>query len=298
MSENRYVNLDGSAAELCCGGLLSTADCLWAKHFAKSYYVRRKRIQGRKSSTLMYVVKGRYIYHFGNHTMTAEEGSVVYVPEGACYIYEIDADWVECWQIEFRVTEGAETLRLFSDEPVIAFADCPTVIQDALRQIVTLFPNVSRSAGYMLQSELYQILSVLTQTLERESGEGSRVSKAIGYIRNNCAESVSAAQLAELCGLSVSHMRKLFKEETGLTPVQFRNRQRIAEAQRILACGSMTISEIAYSLGFENVYEFSKLFKRETGMSPRDYKKSDHDPRLKPVRSNCISPVSGACHKN
>ena len=63
-------------------------------------------------------------------------------------------------------------------------------------------------------------------------------------------------------------MYRLFREETGTTPIEYRNRLRIQRACQLLRGRECTIGEIAALLGFESVYYFSRVFKKLTGVAP------------------------------
>ena len=72
---------------------------------------------------------------------------------------------------------------------------------------------------------------------------------------------------------SAGYVKKVFKKETGLTPLQYLTEKRLENAASNLAMsgGKGNISEIAYQCGFSEPLYFSRLFKRKYGVSPRSY---------------------------
>ena len=82
---------------------------------------------------------------------------------------------------------------------------------------------------------------------------------------------LSCARLAAACGVSECYFRRLFKEYSGHSPVEFRQRQRIERAKKLLLSDMYTVGEIASELHFSDVYHFSKTFKNLTGLSPTAY---------------------------
>ena len=71
---------------------------------------------------------------------------------------------------------------------------------------------------------------------------------------------------------SAGYVKKVFKKETGLTPLQYLTDKRLENAANNLAMnGGGSISEIAYQCGFSEPLYFSRLFKRKYGVSPRGY---------------------------
>ncbi|MBI5472461.1 MAG: helix-turn-helix transcriptional regulator [Ignavibacteriae bacterium] len=77
--------------------------------------------------------------------------------------------------------------------------------------------------------------------------------------------------LASQLNLSPKYLSDLLKQETGKTALELIHLYVIAEAKNLLVAGDRSISEIAYSLGFENPPYFSRLFRKEVGMSPKEY---------------------------
>ena len=72
---------------------------------------------------------------------------------------------------------------------------------------------------------------------------------------------------------SAGYVKKVFKKETGLTPLQYLTDKRLENAASNLTMsgGRGNISEIAYQCGFSEPLYFSRLFKRKYGVSPRSY---------------------------
>jgi AraC-like DNA-binding protein len=74
--------------------------------------------------------------------------------------------------------------------------------------------------------------------------------------------------------ISESHLRKLYKEETGISPMQYLNQKRIEYAKELLSrkcINRYKIKEIANLCGYQDPYYFSRLFKKQTGVNPEDW---------------------------
>jgi AraC-like DNA-binding protein len=76
-----------------------------------------------------------------------------------------------------------------------------------------------------------------------------------------------------LDGMPVSseHMRRVFKKETGKTPLQYLTDLRIDEARHVLATGTLSVKQVAQRVGIRDALYFTRLFTRATGVSPREY---------------------------
>jgi len=82
----------------------------------------------------------------------------------------------------------------------------------------------------------------------------------------------TVSYLAEKVNLSPNYLSDLLKKETGMNAQDHIHYHLIEEAKRILLTTNQSVSEIAYSLGFEYPQYFSKLFKRKTGNTPQEFR--------------------------
>lgn len=79
---------------------------------------------------------------------------------------------------------------------------------------------------------------------------------------------------ADKMNISAHYLSDMLKALTGLNAQQHVHEKLINRAKSLIASTSLTISEIAYQIGFEHPQSFHKLFKTKTGQSPKDYKNS------------------------
>ncbi len=78
--------------------------------------------------------------------------------------------------------------------------------------------------------------------------------------------------LAKRVGLTSSALRQRFTQQTGLSPADYITLRRIDEAARLLRETKLTITQIAFKVGFSSSQYFATAFKRRTGMSPLNYR--------------------------
>nr|WP_274319312.1 AraC family transcriptional regulator [Paenibacillus qinlingensis] len=72
--------------------------------------------------------------------------------------------------------------------------------------------------------------------------------------------------------ISTSHMRKIYKDETGMTIKDRVSERRLAAARTLLGDPRLKIQEIADQVGYLTVQSFTKAFKMETGKTPGEYR--------------------------
>jgi AraC-like DNA-binding protein len=123
--------------------------------------------------------------------------------------------------------------------------------------------------------------------IEQAEREPYRVRLAGAYIASRQTEDFSLCDVARAIHVSPFYLCKIFKRATGLTFVEFRNRLRIESAVKLLVNPRRSVSEIAYSVGFQSLSQFNRLFRRIVGQSPTAYRRS-LTRATKPQRRNGI----------
>lgn len=103
--------------------------------------------------------------------------------------------------------------------------------------------------------------------------EFSKLSKdIIAYVEVHLDETLSLNQLAEYFGRNPSSLSATFSRETGQTVTSFIQQARVNEALRLFNTTDMTVSEVAFAVGYQDFSYFSKIFSKQVGCSPRSYK--------------------------
>lgn len=232
----------------------------------------------RKFNGFVYLLNCDCTYEIsGGKTIEAKKGDVVYLP---------------------AFGEYKSNFKNFGDGPIdgilinLAFSDDkgePFYLPDKIK--VYRIPNSSYiklcftdilNYSKQLQKNIAEIKSVAYKilaylgTIDKErkinSGKYRSIFEGISYLENDVQQSLSIEEIAQLCHMTATYFRKLFKEYSGISPTQFRIQKKIETAKLLLSTDDMTISEISDHLGFENVSYFSKLFKKYEKKSPSQYR--------------------------
>lgn len=92
------------------------------------------------------------------------------------------------------------------------------------------------------------------------------------WLQDNYQQEIKFAELAEHFDMSVRSMNRRFKLATGKTPLRYLQDIRMGIARDLLKTSNLSISEIAYSVGYQDLGHFSALFKKSFSATPHDYR--------------------------
>lgn len=99
-----------------------------------------------------------------------------------------------------------------------------------------------------------------------------KLKKSLTYIRENYDKDVTLDDLTKPTGFSTKYFCKFFKDFTDKTPFEYLTLYRIEMACKKIINTDFSITEIAYSCGFNDLSYFIKTFKKIKGITPRKYK--------------------------
>ena len=100
----------------------------------------------------------------------------------------------------------------------------------------------------------------------------AKLRKVEDHVREYFAEEISVETLAELAELSPFHFSRVFKETTGMSPLQFVTRERITRAQQVIRETSRSLIEIALDVGYTSPSHFAQVFRRVVGVTPTEFR--------------------------
>jgi transcriptional regulator GlxA family with amidase domain len=99
-----------------------------------------------------------------------------------------------------------------------------------------------------------------------------RVKRAVHLMEQNPGRPLSLPALAERLELSVRHLQRLFKTQTGDTPYVYARRIRVRTAAWLLTSSPRTIADIAATCGFADASHFGRAFRKQYGMAPQRFR--------------------------
>ncbi|MEY3321828.1 MAG: hypothetical protein RLZZ417_1411 [Bacteroidota bacterium] len=124
----------------------------------------------------------------------------------------------------------------------------------------------------MASSEEYELLQVQGFSLEVNAQHLSRIESIYRYVDQNIGNEIHLEMAAEKVNLSIPAFCRYFKKLTGKTFSHFVNEVRIAQAASMLKEEHLSISDVCFSCGFNNLSYFNKQFKEISGLNPKAYR--------------------------
>jgi AraC-like DNA-binding protein len=153
------------------------------------------------------------------------------------------------------------------------------------KRLAPLMEKLLTSSNYERLTTLLDILHEisLSQELTTLSSVGynkfspsedtTRIDKIFEYILKNYTEEISLSEIAENINMSVSAFCKYYKKRTGKTFTQTLNEVRIGHACKLFIEQGLSVSEVCYQSGFNNLSYFHRNFKKVTNYPPLEYRK-------------------------
>ncbi|MCS7460604.1 AraC family transcriptional regulator [Paenibacillus doosanensis] len=240
-----------------------------------NYKVGPKRIE---CYSLHLVQEGELVFEYQNHKVTLGPNHLFCLFPGVTYHYSISATNSPlrlCWVAMDgpRIRALLELAGLTPETPYTYQADCAP-LEQTMEQILGHMRNASdwrAAVSLELQSLLFALFAGITPDAgERHFGEepAGWIQECIDFMELHATEGVSVQQVASFAGLNRSYFSGVFAREVGMSPHSYLQKIRMEKAKRLLRETEATVTEIALSLGYPNLFSFTRAFKNYCKIAP------------------------------
>lgn len=232
----------------------------------------------RNCYVIHYVLSGKLNYHGKDVVAPC---MFLMVPDEVHYFKVTDdpdqAPLKQYW-IKFAGNDAKHHLMLANFPTSSTAFPCPEIQQacDLLQELLEETNYIRENDAYYALSALFRLFSLHIGNNEAFTVDRDKtlVQTIRNYIRDNYNTISNEEELSSLVHLSTCQMYKIFKKETGTSPMRYLNEYRIRTAKSILVKTDHSINEIAETLGFSDPGYFCRVFQRySNGMSPTAYRK-------------------------
>ncbi len=145
--------------------------------------------------------------------------------------------------------------------------------------------NEEKYYGYQLEVKglFYQLFFILfnqnyISKIEEKSAKSIQkqvsIRNVLNYIIENYNKEITTEKLAKIAGYSEYHFIRFFKEQTGRTCKDYVNTIRLEKAAHLLEDSSMSITEIAFEVGYNDLSYFIKVFRNKYNIPPHRYRRT------------------------
>ncbi len=239
------------------------------------------RENGRSDYYFQYIVHGKTECIINGEKMIAKEGDIVF------YNYNDRQEYTHLAEFDTQLywvhIAGNKAAAILNDIGITE----STILHTTL-YLGEYFESIIRELTY--QNDHYHlsvagnIYLILANISRKHKNNHERLDYVISLMNNMENNNLALEDYARISRLSKSQFIRQFKQYTGQTPINYKNRIVLEVIIWYLENTDYRISEIAETLNFDNIYYFSSMFKKQTGLSPAKYRerflnaqKADHN---------------------
>lgn len=219
----------------------------------KSYTVPYRK--GKDKFSVIFVERGKMIYSFQNGAKPLEltGGMMIFVPKGCPYVAEYTSDNTLMKLLVFDI---------FSDNIPSVFLEPFVKVSSQLSDIFHSINHSNSNNTAFLAAKTFELLYVFEKENEIIPEKYKKIIPALDELNRAYFDNKKLSYYSDMCNMSLSNFRKLFKEYTGQSVIDYRNTIRIYEAKKMITGGEASKSAAAYLCGFNNMSFFYKLYNK------------------------------------
>lgn len=243
---------------------------------------------------LLYVDRGSITVHAENYSgILSDNQMIIHRPDEVHSLACSDGIAPNVIIIGFKCL--SDELEPFSQNPITLSAEHKKMLSEIMQEGMNVYappydlPNIPEmkkrseyiyGADQMLKLRLEMFLISLIRDFKNkpshkdEISSAGRVSDIHQYITEHYTEKILLDNICFLFGTNKTSLCRDFKNEYGVTILNYINELKIKEAKSLLRKNKLSVTEISETLGFNSIHYFCRLFKKSTGLSPKEYTKT------------------------
>ncbi|MDZ5473580.1 AraC family transcriptional regulator [Bacillus sp. 31A1R] len=234
---------------------------------------RDKKVIQTKTDTWSFIIEGSgSIVVNGKKYIVTESDSLLFRTGTDIQIFVDEGQDLDLYLLQPPDEAPKEILKVFDIEKLTLKSNSKIFI--LLKKLETKFKCNTASDYFKQQSLFYEILSLLYEEYEQYTEmDLTGIKKSVAYMERHFDEGIYVGQLSEIAGMTPSSYSRAFKKMTGQTPSEYLTLLRINHAKDLL--NSLSLKEVANTVGFQDEFYFSRVFKKKEGVSPTIYMKQN-----------------------
>lgn len=241
-----------------------------------------KSSKGQLTSYLFFLVQG------GSGTLEYD-GEDYQLSKGDCVFIDCKKKFSHCssldlWQLQWVHFYGPNIQGIHKKYLERGGLPCfRTKNYNRYEKLLEEIYSMAESNEYIRDMNIYSMLAELLTLLMSESWHEQKNGKTSGnkqnlqtikeYLDENYTQKVTLDELAEIFYINKYYLTRIFKEQFGISVVDYLLHIRITKAKELLRFSTYNIEEVGIRCGVPDANYFTRVFKKIEGMSPKEYRK-------------------------
>ncbi len=248
---------------------------------------------------IIFVEKSYGIRLMGSHIGNFSDGDLMFISSDLPHVWKNDKDFyqgnenlfVDVYVIHFRrdaftedffnLPEFTQVRKLFQSAQqgmLIREGNDHKIISSMIKEVVNA-SSIDRLILFLkllnafANTKEYDLLSMIGYENSVDLNDTERINTVMNFVMTNYSEDINITKIAKLINLTEASFCRYFKSKTHKTFSQFLNEVRILNACKLLVNSNMTITQICYETGYNNISHFNRQFKLITGLTAKEYAK-------------------------
>ncbi len=235
-----------------------------------SYHIKRPN---SSVSVIEYIIEGDGYVMLDGEPQQVTKDTIYLLPAGADHEYFSDKD-TPFTKIFMNIDDSPLSMRLISAFGLTGkfFFEGDGLKPLFERILITLHSDISDGE---MQTVFHGIFTEILSRLHKARNMSDHSEEAVklkNYLDANIGRIVSGKELASVIFRSPDYCLKLFSREFGITPYSYQLERKMQIAKTLLSDTSLSVGEIAESLGYGDMHYFSNIFKEKCGIRPLKFR--------------------------
>lgn len=244
---------------------------------------------------IIYLVEGKVKVGISNDIYNLAVGDILFIGSGAVHCFFEEMELSRRAVIQFRMSiydtflSGNQDTRIIrptfkQSMHLTAGTEIHALMEKHIQELIKEYSEAKEGYKLFLKGRLYDLAGILLRYMpkgvyspeaESRQMEGlKRLDKVFQYVEKNYQDNIDLEGISKVAGFSKYHFSRFFKENTGVTFLDYLNNFKITKAEWFLLYDKGSILEIAYKSGFNSIKTFNRIFKYSKGCAPMEYRKS------------------------
>lgn len=280
---NELVKFPNKKGSLKLDGMSAIEICFYTQGIKGTFFLQ--------DHLLLIVKSGVYTVRFGDQEYTMRSNEMMFIHKSMGVEYEKagepDSDYILDYMMfflnekivdEFLKFAGLKPICLVNDVVPITVFPINDRLGSYIESLQPYFEHPDEVKEGLVRVKLMELLfhiadsndRLLHQMMQPISKDRSSITK---IMEENFMNPVSLNDLAYLSGRSLAAFKRDFQAIYNTSPLKWVRNRRLDKAKELLAETALSVTDICFSTGFENIAHFSKVFKERFGLPPSEFRR-------------------------